>query len=690
MIFFDPLWPPMTFLILTLIALLLLVLAKVRGHRIWPRLLVFVVFLLMIANPAYHFETATPLPNIGLVLIDESASMDFPDRQNALAALTDQLQAEDKRLPELDLVIHRFGNKEDGETNLSDAMKKSLADISSRQLAGLIILSDGQWHDTASPFPPDIPIHFIPIGAMPDQDQRIQLKAKRRYGNVGEPIDLTVTLTHIGKDNPKAPTPVTITGSDGKIETFTLAPGKPATISQKITHAGTNYITAEILPSSGERSLANNITLASIEGIRDRLKVLLVSGAPHAGERSWRNLLKSDPAINLIHFTILRPPEKQDGTPLDELSLIAFPVDELFQKKLYDFDLVIFDRFDAMSLLPEYYFDNLVTYVEKGGALLDASGIAYQSADNLATSSLRDILPGQPTGQLLQEKFRPRLSKAGEGHPITAPFQKMLATRPWGSWFLQAAMAPELATGTDVLLTGIRDTPLLLVRRVEKGRIASMTSDQFWLWSRGYEGGGPTVEWLRRLTHWLMQEPELDERQIRLRENSRDTIIIERWLYEDAEKNVTLTTPEGEVIPITLTANDEATMLSATLPKGKPGLYRLKEGATIKTIPLGPFDSKEYQDMTTSDALFTHWQETRRKGYGAVHKNVSALSLSLSTEGGGKNGQIIMQDRGAKDVTAEQLLPLLPPLLTVFLGLFVLAGLWFLETKQDKKKRKST
>ena len=96
-----------------------------------------------------------------------------------------------------------------------------------------------------------------------------------------------------------------------------------------------------------------------INGVRDRLRVLLVSGEPHAGERTWRNLLKSDASVDLVHFTILRPPEKQDGVPVDELSLIAFPTRELFIEKIEDFDLIIFDRYRRRGILPSLYLENI-------------------------------------------------------------------------------------------------------------------------------------------------------------------------------------------------------------------------------------------------------------------------------------------------------------------------------------------
>ena len=138
--------------------------------------------------------------------------------------------------------------------------------------------------------------------------------------------------------------------------------------------------------------------MLTVEGVRENLRVLLVSGEPHAGERTWRNMLKSDASVDLVHFTILRPPEKQDGTPINQLSLIAFPTRELFQEKLDQFDLIIFDRYQRRGVLPLLYLENVARYVEKGGAVLVSAGDDYASPLSLYRTPLGQILPAVPTG----------------------------------------------------------------------------------------------------------------------------------------------------------------------------------------------------------------------------------------------------------------------------------------------------
>ena len=176
--------------------------------------------------------------------------------------------------------------------------------------------------------------------------------------------------------------------------------------------------------------------MVSIDGVRDKLRVLLVSGEPHAGERTWRNLLKSDANVDLVHFTILRPPEKQDGTPINELSLIAFPTRELFQQKINEFHLIIFDRYARQGVLPIIYFDNIARYVRDGGAVLVAAGPDYAEPDQLWRTPLDAILPAEPSGRVTEAAFHARLTDLGKRHPVTRGLDGADDEPPhWSRWF---------------------------------------------------------------------------------------------------------------------------------------------------------------------------------------------------------------------------------------------------------------
>ena len=165
-------------------------------------------------------------------------------------------------------------------------------------------------------------------------------------------------------------------------------------------------IELEVAPVEGEIAVDTNRAVVNIEGVRDKLRVLLVSGKPHPGERMWRNLLKSDANVDLVHFTILRPPEKgADGTPINELSLIAFPV-AVVRPQDQDFDLIIFDRYAQQSILPYVYLENIAKYVRDGGALLVLEGQGFSTPSGLYYSPLGDISPAEPSGNDVEAPYR--------------------------------------------------------------------------------------------------------------------------------------------------------------------------------------------------------------------------------------------------------------------------------------------
>ena len=239
--------------------------------------------------------------------------------------------------------------------------------------------------------------------------------------------------------------------------------------------------------------------------MRDKLRVLLVSGEPHAGERTWRNLLKSDASVDLVHFTILRPPEKQDGTPINELSLIAFPTRELFQQKINEFQLIIFDRYARQGVLPIIYFDNIARYVREGGAVLVAAGPDYASQTSIWRTPLDAILPAEPSGRTTEQPFRAQLTDRRQAPSGDARPRRLQTDPPhWSRWF--RLVDTRAANGTAVM-EGPDKKPLLVLSREGEGRVALLLSDHIWLWARGYEGGGPHLDLLRRLSHWLMKQP---------------------------------------------------------------------------------------------------------------------------------------------------------------------------------------
>ncbi len=219
---------------------------------------------------------------------------------------------------------------------------------------------------------------------------------------------------------------------------------------RSITPARTSSNSTSIRPPNALTPLDAK-AVATIEGVRDKLRVLLVSGEPHPGERMWRNLLKSDANVDLVHFTILRPPEKTtDGTPINELSLIAFPVADLFGRKIKDFDLIIFDRYSSQAILPRIYLDNIVRYVREGGALLIAAGPGIRHARRaLFHAARRDRAGAARPGTISRARSGPAISqrrRTTSGHARAAGAES--DPPGWGQWF--RSIGAEASAGATV------------------------------------------------------------------------------------------------------------------------------------------------------------------------------------------------------------------------------------------------
>src|SRR6202171_5787489 len=398
----------------------LLLLGRARGAAV--RVTALALIVLALANPSFTREDREPLSSVAAVVIDKSPSQNFGTRtaetEKARQALVDSL----KKIAGLEVRVVEAGQA-DGETDgtkLFGALTSALSDVPVDRVAGAFLITDGRVHDipanvTALGF--QAPVHALITGRKDERDRRIAISAAPRFGIVGQAQTITYRLDDQGVTGERAKI---VVRRDGEvISERTVLSGQTVNIDVDIKHAGPNIVEIEASPLDNELTQVNNRAVVAIDGVRDKLRVLLVSGEPHSGERTWRNLLKSDASVDLVHFTILRPPEKQDGTPINELSLIAFPTRELFQQKINEFQLIIFDRYARQGVLPIIYFDNIARYVRQGGAVLVAAGPDYASQTSIWRTPLDQILPAEPTGRMTETPFRAALSDAGRRHPVT-------------------------------------------------------------------------------------------------------------------------------------------------------------------------------------------------------------------------------------------------------------------------------
>jgi hypothetical protein len=597
---FAPLVPETIVWVVLAIAFVLaamLVFAKARG--LWMRIVAMALFVLALANPSITREDRDPLTSVAVVVIDKSPSQEFGERTRQTEAVRAELS---ERLGKIAGVEVRFveAGQSDGETDgtrLFNALTTSLSDVPHDRVAGAIIVTDGRVHDVptdAASLGFSAPVHALITGRANERDRRVVLITTPRFGIVGQPQIIGYRVEDHGASPGTAQ--ITVKRDGETIDTRSVRVGQQVNVSVPIPHPGANIVEIEASPLENELTLINNRAVVSIDGVRDKLRVLLVSGEPHAGERTWRNLLKSDAAVDLVHFTILRPPEKQDGTPINELSLIAFPTRELFQQKINEFQLIIFDRYARQGVLPILYFDNIARYVRAGGAVLIAAGPDYASNTSLWRTPLESVLPAEPSGRTTDVPFRAKLSDLGKRHPVTRGLEGSDEDPPhWSRWF--RAVDARTTKGTNVM-NGPDGKPLLVLSREGEGRVALLLSDHIWLWARGYEGGGPHLDLLRRLSHWSMKQPDLEEEALRILVRGRD-LTVQRQTMADSAEDVTLTTPTGKTRTLKLTETMPGVWRS-TIEANELGLWRAADSKLTALANVGPANPREFAEVTST------------------------------------------------------------------------------------------
>jgi hypothetical protein len=659
----------------------LLLYIRARGAVLRTLALAFVVFAL--ANPSLTREDREALPSVAVVVVDKSPSQNFGDREKQAEAARAALSQRLGRIAGLEVRVVEAGQA-DGETDgtrLFTALNAALADVPPDRVAGAVFITDGRVHDV----PADItqlgfaaPVHALITGRPGERDRRIQLVTAPRFGIVGQ--QQTIVLRVEDQGAPPSPAQLTIRRDGEALETRTVNAGDTVRVQVPIPHAGQNIVEIEASPIEGELTTINNRAVVAIDGVRDKLRVLLVSGEPHAGERTWRNLLKSDASVDLVHFTILRPPEKQDATPINELSLIAFPTRELFQQKINEFHLIIFDRYARQGVLPVIYFDNIARYVRDGGAVLVAAGPDYASSTSIWRTPLDVVLPAEPSGRTTEGPFHARLSELGKRHPVTRGLDGADTDPPhWSRWFRLVDARPEKGTA---VMQGPDNKPLLLLSREGEGRVALLLSDHIWLWARGYEGGGPHLDLLRRLSHWLMKQPDLEEEALRLALHGRD-LEVRRQTMADAVGPVTMTTPSGQTRTLTLDQSEPGVWKAIT-QANELGLWRATDGKLTALINVGPANPREYSEVTSSSQVMAPLAnatggDARRLADASGNLSIPRVLGVRSSDTYKGDDWIGLKMRDASVVRGIGVLPLFAGILGLLLLVGSLAATWMRE-----------
>lgn len=705
---FAPLLPTPILIGLSVVALalvLLLLFRRSRGALIRAAALAALIAALF--NPILKEEQRENLANVAIVVLDDSPSQKLADRTKQMEQIRANLESKFAKIPNLDIKWVTGGVPSDSAppgTNLFSDLNAALNDTAPDRIAGVLFVTDGQVHDvpkSAATLGFDAPVHTLLTGKRDEFDRRIEVIEAPRYGLVGQSREIEVAVRETGSApsaNSGAAT-LKVRREGQPDETIRTEINRNVKIDMPIPHTGTNIVEIELQPVDGELTTANNRAVVAAEGVRENLRVLLVSGEPHPGERTWRNLLKSDAAVDLVHFTILRPPEKQDGTPINQLSLIAFPTRELFSEKINEFDLIIFDRYEHRGILQLLYYDNIARYVnEHGGALLVAAGDDYASPYSVYKTPLAPVLPAAPTGRVLEMPFKAKVTAEGQKHPVTRDLPgwngaQVADNSPqpsWGKWFRQAEVTPLHGR---VLMNGAEEKPLLILDRKGKGRVALLTSDHAWLWARGYDGGGPHTDLLRRLSHWLMKEPDLEEERLTASAKGLK-LTVERRSMEDKVGPVKVLGPGGDSSTITLESVPvESGVWRAAVDVKIPGLYKLEtegpDGMLTAVANAGVEDPREMSEVTATDQKMkpiadatgggVFWTKPSGLLASATEIDVPRISMMSAAKVMAGSDWLGLKDRQAYLTRGVKLTPMFTgfPALSALLALIALA--WWRE-----------
>ena len=677
---FSYLIPFPLLMILAAIGIAVVLYARYLGLRGWPfRMLAAGFILLALSNPSLRIEERQGLSDIVLIVVDETSSHGLAERAAQTDLVLNQLQERiSNENRDIEILRVKDGEKNSGTLIFSE-IRQALSDIPKNRLGGIFIISDGQAHESFSGFPIDVPVHHIVIGEKRRFDRKLSVLNAPAFGIIGESVPMVLRVDDLDNEENAQSQSARIYArvGSGRIIEFSVPIGEDTELRVNVGNAGQNIIEFWIDPLEGELTDQNNRSVVVVNGVRDRLRVLLVSGAPHPGGRVWRNLLKSDSSVDLVHFTILRPPAKQDGVPVSELSLIAFPTRELFMEKIDDFDLIIFDRYKRRGILPRSYFENIARYVRDGGAILVAAGPDFASANSIYRSPLQDVLPAAPSARVIEERYVPAVTDLGDRHPVTRGLPQQ---DNWGAWLRQIELIPERG---QTLMTGVDGRALLTLDRVGTGRVALLASDHAWLWYRGYEEGGPQQEFLKRLAHWLMKEPELEEESITVTIEGEKVEVRQQSLSETLEP-ANMRTPNGAISVINMEPSGPGEFAGAFVTP-EQGIFEIRSNGIQRVFAKGAANPIEFFDPRPSlDVLAPLVSATK----GAQIWALDGLPTIRETRSGriaaGRNWMGVVKNNAFATLGVRQS-PLLPPWLYLLLALGSAVLGWLREGRFERR-----
>jgi hypothetical protein len=298
--------------------------------------------------------------------------------------------------------------------------------------------------------------------------------------------------------------------------------------------------------------------------------------------------------------------------------------------------------------------------------------------NSLYRSPLGAILPGRPTSRVFEEPILPAVTDLGRKHPVSESLEAFAPEEGWGRWMRQIELE---ATSGDVLMTGLQERPLLLVDRVGAGRVALLASDHAWLWDRGFEGGGPQAEMLRRVAHWSMREPDLEEEALLATVTETGLLATRRSLTDDAVSALGVTTPSGEILTIPFEEVAPG-RYEALISNGELGLYRLRSDDLEVVAALGPAAPREFVQTIASAKILAPLLAQTGGGSMAISQGLPKLRDVRSGRPAHGRGWIGLVARDAYTVRGVQIAPFVPAWIYLLLSAAGLLAGWLREGRR--------
>jgi len=611
---------------------------------VFLRTCVYILLIFFLLGPALVDKRVTKLRRPLTVLIDSSESMAFPASSKATQdgkpgksrldlvrekLLNGQEPLIQKLNRDYDLRLYRFGTSvepispgslsqlkaQDEGTRLLELLPRTATDTGAQ--SGILLFTDGITNGdqkTLDGTPAlSVPVFTVGVGETEGfTDVRIAEVRAPEFAFRGREFKIDLTVQAYGLKGKSVP----LYFNRGK----NLITSRPVAIDsdsfeQKITFSfnpkelGTHSFSLSIPAQPGEQITENNHKEFKVDVHRDKIRVLTLSGSPAWNYRFLRMAMKQDPLIELVSFVFLRTPTDTVDVPDNQLSLIPFPIDDIFLEELKNFDVVFFDDFSHRAYFNPVYLERVKDFVRDGGGLAMLGGFRSFDSGGYAESALKDVLPVELDNKgryQTQATVRPVLTASGKVHPITRLLPDPKANEEaWAKMPPLADLNQVRGARGETLLSASGDgaatgSPLLTIGRFGKGRTLALMTDDVWRWNFIAVGNRETpqnhLKLIRQAVRWLAQEPAFEQVQIRPIPTSRpgEKVTIKLRVLKDdftptpqASVQLRVFGPEGEPSLVSATADSEEGEYTGEYTPTKEGSYRVEAEANLAGKTLG-------------------------------------------------------------------------------------------------------